>query len=111
MWGGWGGQQPAVAASTLPNPSFQTTTRRNPFYGNKSKTVEPHLLHSFPEDFYGQELRLVVSGYLRPELNFPSLDALIAAIHSDIETARAELDREGQRALAGDEGLAPKKAA
>ena len=53
--------------------------------------MEPHLLHVFPADFYGAELRLVVTGYLRPEASFPSLDALIAAIHGDIEAARREL--------------------
>ena len=37
------------------------------------------------------ELRLAVTGYLRPEASFPSLDALIAAIHGDIEAARREL--------------------
>ena len=53
--------------------------------------MEPHLLHVFPADFYGAELRLAVTGYLRPEASFPSLDALIAAIHGDIEAARREL--------------------
>ncbi len=38
---------------------------------------EPHLLKNFPEDFYGQELRLAAVGYLRPEWNFDSLGALI----------------------------------
>jgi FAD synthase len=89
------------------HPSTPFPTRRNPFYGNKSKTVEPHLLHSFPEDFYGQELRLCVTGYLRPELNFTSLDALIAAIRSDIDTAREELDAEDQKKLVGDAALLP----
>ncbi len=54
--------------------------------------MEPHLLHAFAEDFYGQDLRLVVCGYLRPELNFTSLEALMAAIHSDIALAREQLD-------------------
>lgn len=79
--------------------------RRNPFYKNEKKTVEPHLLHAFAEDFYGQELRLVVCGYLRPELNFTSLDALMAAIHSDIALARERL--EAGSALAGHEFLRP----
>ncbi|CAE7921760.1 anon-84Ea [Symbiodinium sp. KB8] len=67
----------------------------NPFYGNKTKTVEPHLLAHFEEDFYGKQLKLVVTGYLRPEMNFDSLDALIAAIHSDIHAAYVALDEEG----------------
>jgi FAD synthase len=57
--------------------------------------VEPHLLHTFAEDFYGQELRLVVCGYLRPELNFASLEALMAAIHGDIAQAKARLEASG----------------
>ena len=36
---------------------------------------EAHLIHEFPEDFYGEELRAVVMGYLRPELDFSSLGA------------------------------------
>lgn len=38
-------------------------------------TQEPHLLHRFADDFYGKELRLVIAGYLRPELNFESVGA------------------------------------
>lgn len=64
----------------------------NPFYGNTRKTVEPHLLHSFEADFYDEELRLVILAFMRPEMNFPSLDALITAIRSDIDTASHMLD-------------------
>lgn len=56
--------------------------------------MEPHLLHVFDSDFYGEELRLVVTGYLRPEKNYPSLDALISAIHLDINTASENLEKE-----------------
>ncbi len=31
---------------------------------------EPWLLHEFSEDFYGEELRLIVVGYIRPEVSF-----------------------------------------
>jgi hypothetical protein len=37
-------------------------------------------------------MRLLVVGWIRPEANFPSLDALIKAIHNDISVARAALD-------------------
>lgn len=67
--------------------------RRNPFFKNERKTVEPHLLHDFAADFYGEELRLVVTGYLRPEANFASLDALVTAIRADIAAAAEALDR------------------
>jgi hypothetical protein len=47
----------------------------NPFYGNKEKTVEPHLVHKFEADFYGATMRLCICGWIRPEKNFSSLGA------------------------------------
>ncbi|CAI8592184.1 unnamed protein product [Vicia faba] len=64
----------------------------NPYFGNKEKTIEPWLLHEFTEDFYGEELRLVIVGYIRPERNFPSLESLIAKIHEDRIVAERALD-------------------
>lgn len=64
----------------------------NPYFDNTEKTIEPWLLHEFGEDFYGEELRLVVVGYIRPEANFPSLDSLIARIHEDGRIAEKALD-------------------
>ncbi|GAB2212827.1 hypothetical protein Droror1_Dr00020822 [Drosera rotundifolia] len=55
----------------------------NPYFDNPEKTIEPWLLHDFNEDFYGEELHLVVVGYIRPEANFPSLESLIEKIHED----------------------------
>lgn len=55
----------------------------NPYFDNKEKTIEPWLLHEFDEDFYGEELRLAIVGYIRPEANFPSLESLIERIHED----------------------------
>ena len=74
-----------------PPPPALSPPRRNQYYGNERKTIEPHLLHAFERDFYGEELRLLVTGYLRPEKNYPSLEALIAAIHADIKTADEQL--------------------
>lgn len=65
----------------------------NPYFGNTKKTIEPWLLHEFEEDFYGEELRLVIVGYIRPEANFPSLEALIEKIHEDRRIAEEALDR------------------
>ncbi|XP_039013029.1 bifunctional riboflavin kinase/FMN phosphatase-like [Hibiscus syriacus] len=53
---------------------------------------EPWLLHEFNEDFYGEELRLVIVGYIRPEVNFQSLESLIAKIHDDRRIAERALD-------------------
>ncbi|KAM4809932.1 riboflavin kinase [Rhinophrynus dorsalis] len=64
----------------------------NPFYKNTKKSVETHIIHQFGEDFYGEILSIVIAGYIRPEKSFDSLDSLIAAIHSDIEEAKKQLD-------------------
>ncbi|CAI7879767.1 unnamed protein product [Closterium sp. NIES-54] len=64
----------------------------NPFFNNTHKTVEPWLLHDFGEDFYGEELRLLVVGYIRAEADFPDLPSLIARIHQDGDIARKALD-------------------
>ena len=41
-------------------------------------------MHEFEEDFYGHVLRVYVVGYIRPEFNFDSLEALKEAIQDDI---------------------------
>lgn len=64
----------------------------NPYFDNTEKTIEPWLLHEFEDDFYGEELRLVIVGYIRPEANFPSLDSLIERIHEDGRIAEKALD-------------------
>ena len=48
----------------------------NPFYGNTKKSFETHIIHKFDDDFYDSELVVVMLGYLRPEKNFDSLEAL-----------------------------------
>uniref|UniRef100_A0A2N9GNW3 riboflavin kinase n=1 Tax=Fagus sylvatica TaxID=28930 RepID=A0A2N9GNW3_FAGSY len=53
---------------------------------------EPWLLHDFAEDFYGEDLHLVIVGYIRPEANFPSLENLVAKIHEDRRIAERALD-------------------
>lgn len=37
-------------------------------YSKRHRLQEPWLLHDFGEDFYGEELRLVIVGYIRPEV-------------------------------------------
>ncbi|NWR76211.1 RIFK kinase, partial [Centropus unirufus] len=64
----------------------------NPFYKNTKKSVETHIIHTFKEDFYGEILSIVIIGYIRPERNFDSLEALISAIQEDIEEAKRQLD-------------------
>ncbi|CAH9097112.1 unnamed protein product [Cuscuta europaea] len=64
----------------------------NPYFNNTEKTIEPWLLHEFSEDFYGEELHLIIVGYIRPEANFSSLESLIAKIREDGRIAEEALE-------------------
>jgi FAD synthase len=78
----------------------------NPVFELEETVVEPHLLHKFDSDFYGQEMRLLLCGYLRPEWNFPSLETLIAAIENDCRIASDALDdKEGVFAAFAKDGM------
>lgn len=65
----------------------------NPFYKNEKLTAEIHILHEFPCDFYGQELRALVLGYIRPEFDYVSKEALISDIETDKKVALNSLNR------------------
>ncbi|KAI8616459.1 hypothetical protein BC830DRAFT_1063410 [Chytriomyces sp. MP71] len=79
----------------------------NPYYKNEKRSAEVHILHKFEEDFYSKELRVVVVGYIRPEKNYTSLEALIADINFDIKVANNCLARPAYAALKEDPFLQP----
>ncbi|XP_039971358.1 putative riboflavin kinase [Bactrocera neohumeralis] len=64
----------------------------NPYYDNKEKSMETHILHKFDGDLYGHFLKVCIVGYLRPERNFESLEELITAIQKDIADAKNLLE-------------------
>nr|CAD7573776.1 unnamed protein product [Timema californicum] len=66
----------------------------NPFYKNIKKSMETHIIHTFPEDFYDSTLKVCILGYRRPELNFNSLEEMIAAIKDDIRESEDLLNNE-----------------
>jgi len=82
----------------------------NPTYkgedATKHKMIEPYLLHEFPEDFYDQDIRVVVCGYIRPEADFSGeadfMKALKAAIGSDVDITAQVMDTPEYVALAKD---------
>ncbi|BGP19457.1 hypothetical protein JCM10213_006277 [Rhodosporidiobolus nylandii] len=74
----------------------------NPFYNNDTRTAEVHILHSYPSDFYGKELRVVMLGFIRPEYNYSSMDALIADIETDKSVASASSARPAYASFASD---------
>eukprot|EP00051_Salpingoeca_urceolata_P028034 m.484595 g.484595 ORF g.484595 m.484595 type:complete len:151 (+) comp23443_c0_seq1:195-647(+) len=65
---------------------------KNPYYNNEKLSAEVHILKEFAQDFYGSKLNVLVLKFLRPEKNFDSLEALIAAIHADIQQTRDVLE-------------------
>lgn len=66
---------------------------RNPFYKNKKLTAEIHIMHPFDSDFYGHEMKAVVLGYIRPELDYTSREDLIEDIETDKRVALKSLMR------------------
>ncbi|XP_050463309.1 riboflavin kinase [Cataglyphis hispanica] len=64
----------------------------NPYYKNEKKSMEVHLLHKFPNDFYGAEIKVIIAGYIRPEKDFSSLEELIREIKNDIAIAEQKLE-------------------
>lgn len=79
----------------------------NPYYNNTEKTAEPWLLHKFEQDFYDEELRLLVCGYIRPEANFESLEALVKRIHEDAAVTEVALTNRAFAVYEQDAFLAP----
>lgn len=71
----------------------------NPFYENKQKSMETHILNEYNRDLYGCILKVIIVGYLRPEKNFDSLEALVATIKNDIHEADVALDKPEYRYL------------
>ena len=77
----------------------------NPFYGNTKKSVETHIIKTYDADFYGAWMKLNICGFIRPELNFESLDSLITAINDDIDHAKLHLEKETFQKMKDDEFL------
>ncbi len=48
---------------------------------NKEKTIEIHVIAQL-DDFYGEQIRAVALGYVRPEANFASLQDLKVHTHA-----------------------------
>jgi riboflavin kinase/FMN adenylyltransferase len=62
----------------------------NPATGRVAARLEVNLF-DFDEDLYGQTIETELLAFLRPELNFDSLEALVAQIAEDAANARAFL--------------------
>ncbi|KAI0042074.1 riboflavin kinase [Auriscalpium vulgare] len=97
---------PNQTATPSSNDSTTTTTTgfsvypmvmsigRNQFYENTEPSAEVHVLHEFAADFYGVEMRLLITGLIREMRDYAELEGLIEDIKVDCEVARRSLDRE-----------------
>jgi riboflavin kinase len=81
----------------------------NPYYANTTRSIEIHILHNFETDFYGAQLSLVILGYVRPEYDYVSKEALVEDIREDIRVAQRSLDREAYAEWRGDGWLLGKE--
>lgn len=83
-WAGLSADLPPMKAaiSVGINPTFEDS---------RVRLLEAYLLDYRGPDFYGANLRLVITGHIRAALKFESLDALKAAIGEDCDFARQHL--------------------
>lgn len=68
-----------------------TSIGTRPAVGGTSRTIEPYLLDYPGDSLYGESVRLELVKFLRPEANFPNLDALVAQIARDVEDTNLAL--------------------
>ncbi|WVF70839.1 hypothetical protein IAT40_005633 [Kwoniella sp. CBS 6097] len=77
----------------------------NPYFKNEKITAEVHIMHPFKADFYGHHMSVVVLGYIRPELDYVSKEALIEDIQTDVRVALNSLARPDYQSYAHDQFL------
>ncbi|KAJ4988293.1 riboflavin kinase [Stagonosporopsis vannaccii] len=86
----------ASVPTTARSPVYPTVLSigYNPYYKNTTRSIEIHILANFDKDFYGAELSLVILGFIRPEYDYVSKEALVEDIREDIRVAQRSLARE-----------------
>jgi riboflavin kinase len=77
----------------------------NPYYKNTKRSVEVHIMHGFEEEFYESHMNLLVLGFIRPELDYVSVEKLIEDIRTDIDVAGRSLTRPKYMEYVGDQYL------
>ena len=63
---------------------------RTPTTGIRDPLLETHIF-DFDDDLYGKWLEVQLVSFIRPELKFDDLDALVEAMHADAAEARKRL--------------------
>lgn len=84
---------PPLSSVPPPPPTTTTTTTSSSSEGEEgNKPRLPTTFHKLP-DFYGTRLNLLILGYIRPEYDYVSLEALVDDIRIDCDVARRSLAR------------------
>jgi len=47
---------------------------RNEYYKNTVPSAEVHVLHEFDDNFYGVDMRLLITGFIREMRDYPTLE-------------------------------------
>ena len=74
----------------------------NPYYKNKVRSVEVHIMHKFDVQFYNLHMNLIILGFIRPEYDYVSVESLIDDIRTDIDVAGRSLARPAYARFAED---------
>ena len=53
----------------------------NPYFNNKYKTAEAHIMEKFSHDFYDHNLRVTILGFIRTEADFTKFCKILFCIH------------------------------
>ena len=77
----------------------------NPFYKNSVRSCEVHVMAPFTANFYDSHMNLVVLGFIRPEYDYVSREALVQDIKTDIDVAGRSLARGPYVRFAGEGSL------
>ncbi len=73
-----------VVVNVGERPSFEDGT---------NLTIEVHIMdYVGAEDFYGEEMRVILLGFIRPEMKFSGIGALVGRIRRDIGIAGKQLE-------------------
>jgi len=60
----------------------------NPYFNNKYKTAEAHIMRKFQSDFYNSTLKVSIHGLIRTEADFMKFSHLVEAIHNDVQVVK-----------------------
>ena len=74
----------------------------NPYYKNEVRSVEVHIMHDFSVQFYESHMNLIILGFIRPELDYESVEKLVNDIKTDIDVAGRSLARPAYASYAND---------